>query len=144
MRRLQSLTHNSFAKDFMWWHYRIVHSVCCCSKNVERINLAYCLELFCKRAQGPIILHTEPQLLNHSMAFHEWMRILCALESVILAIYVTTLRFLFVQHWSDRTQFCYGIVNHCFTWHCTIRILPMKLSMAFPPWRMLYKCIGSE
>lgn len=35
---------------------------------------------------------------------------------------------------------CYDTVNRCFTRHCAVRLLfPMKLSMAFSPWRILYK-----
>jgi hypothetical protein len=50
------------------------------------------------------------------------------------------LRIFLVQHRSHRTQFPYDTVNR-FTQHCTLRILPMELSTAFPAWRMLYKGI---
>lgn len=59
-------------------------------------------------------------------------------SSFFFSQYMSLSRFLFVQHKSHRMKFCYNTVTHI-TWHCNVRILPVKRFAAFHKWRMLNK-----
>lgn len=60
--------------------------------------------------------HCEGEL-NRAVELHKQHE-----DFVILAVYITTSKFIFAQHRSHRTQFCCHFVNRCFTWHCTVTI----------------------
>jgi hypothetical protein len=81
---------------------------------------------------GPCKIHSLPNDVMASSGLH-------GIDAI--QIFFGHYKFIFIQNQSCITLFHYSVANCCFTRHWTVRILTMKLSVSFPPWRMLYNDI---